>query len=107
GEDIAGRHLAEAIRRVAAGDVALDPRVLSRVVAMASRGRSIGDDRPLSSRELDALRLVARGATNLEIANALGVTQNTSKTLLRRAMDKVGCHRRSEAAATAVRLGLL
>lgn len=106
-KDVDARTLAEAIRKVAAGESVLDPRVVGRVMDLATRRRRGSGERPLTIREIEALRLVARGARNLEIARDLGVSENTVKTLLRRAMDKIGCHSRSEAAALATRLGLL
>ena len=106
-KDVDAKTLAESIRKVAAGEAVLDPRVAGRVMDLASRRRRGNGERPLTIREIEALRLVARGAKNVEIARDLGVTENTVKTLLRRAMDKIGCHSRTEAVALATRLGLL
>ena len=61
----------------------------------------------LSPRERDVLGLVARGATNREIAGELGVGEETVKTLLARSSAKLGVHGRSEAATAARGLGLL
>lgn len=61
----------------------------------------------LSPREREILRLIAEGATNVEIAERLGLGRETVKTMLYRAFEKLGVHRRSEAVAEAQRLGLL
>jgi DNA-binding NarL/FixJ family response regulator len=61
----------------------------------------------LSRRERDVLQLVAGGLTNREIANELGIGDQTVKTLLARSCAKLGVHRRAEAAAAARGLGLL
>lgn len=88
--------LLEALRRVGSGAVApraAHPR-LQRPVT-------------LSPREQQILRLVARGATNVEVADVLGIGRETVKTMLYRAFEKLGVRRRSEAVAEAQRLGLL
>lgn len=61
----------------------------------------------LSLRETDVLRLVANGASNKDVAAALGVGVNTVKTYVERTLDKLGCRTRSEAAAIATKRGLL
>ena len=61
----------------------------------------------LSPREREVLQLVARGATNRETAAALGIGEQTVKTLLARAYRKLGVSRRSEAVAAAYEAGLL
>lgn len=62
---------------------------------------------PLTPRERDVLRLVAAGATNAEIADQLGVGEETVKTLLSRVFLKLGVRRRAEAVSVAQRAGLL
>jgi DNA-binding NarL/FixJ family response regulator len=61
----------------------------------------------LSPREREAMRLVAAGATNPEIADSLGVGRETVKTLLSRAFAKLGASRRAEAVSEAHRQGVL
>jgi DNA-binding CsgD family transcriptional regulator len=53
------------------------------------------------------LRRVALGETNAEIASVLGLTSNTVKTYLQRALQKLGARNRVEALNAAARLGLL
>jgi DNA-binding NarL/FixJ family response regulator len=89
--------LLDALRAVAKGGESFDPRHPQRPPGQ----------RALSPRERDVLRLVARGATNREIAGELGVGQETVKTLLARSCAKLGVRQRREAAIAARGLGLL
>ena len=61
----------------------------------------------LSPREREILLLVAEGLSNNEMATRLGIGAETVKTMLYRAFEKLGVHRRSEAVAEAHRRGLL
>ena len=89
--------LIDTLRRVRRGEQAFDHRHPRRDPGRAA----------LSPRERDALRLVASGATNPEIATQLGVARETVKTLLARAFAKLGTTRRAEAVSEAHRQGLL
>jgi DNA-binding NarL/FixJ family response regulator len=64
-------------------------------------------DANLSPREDEVLRLVAQGATNKEIADSLFISENTVKTHLRNIMEKLHLANRSQAAAYAVKRGLV
>lgn len=61
----------------------------------------------LTEREKDVLRLVARGATNRDIAGELVITENTVKVHLRNILDKLQLRNRQQAAAYAVQEGLI
>jgi DNA-binding CsgD family transcriptional regulator len=63
--------------------------------------------RPLSRRELDVLRLVAVGASNLEIAGELRLSPETVKTYLQTAMRRLGARNRTAAVHAARESGLL
>ena len=103
-KDVQAAELKRAVRAVAAGHMVIDPHAASRVVRWANQGLT-WLDKPLSTRELDVLRLVADGATNPGIAEALGISENTVRTYLRRAHLKLGSHKRGEAALAADRRG--
>ena len=105
-KDADAAELKKAIRAVARGEAVLDPKVAGRVAAWVGQRR---DTRAgaLSERETQVLRLVAKGARNRDIAEALNLTDNTVRTYLRRILTKLGCQSRSEAAALAARRGLL
>lgn len=61
----------------------------------------------LTDREKEVLRLVAKGATNRDIAEALVITENTVKVHLRNILDKLQLRNRQQAAAYAVQEGLI
>ena len=61
----------------------------------------------LSQREVEVLRLVAAGKSNREIADALCISLNTVATHVRNILAKTGAANRTEAAAYALRNGLL
>ncbi len=63
--------------------------------------------RPLSSKELEALRLLAAGKSNREIAQTMMVSLSSVKTYVKRTMDKLVVSDRTQAAVRAVELGLI
>jgi DNA-binding NarL/FixJ family response regulator len=105
-KDVEGRDLKRAVRSVAAGHPVIDGKAAARVLRLARTGSS-RDPVALSPREVDVLRLVARGQMNAEIGRTLGISINTVKTCLNRALKKLGCHSRTHAAAVAAKRGLL
>jgi DNA-binding NarL/FixJ family response regulator len=88
----------EAVEAVAAGDTRF-PAVTLRALRDAPRQPS--------ARELEALRLLARGATNDEIAMGLGISIKTVESHLRRLFGRYGVLSRTELALLAVREGWL
>jgi DNA-binding NarL/FixJ family response regulator len=89
--------LLQTLRAVAGGEESFDARHPRRDPGRAA----------LSPRERQILRLVAAGATNLQIAEELGIGGETVKTLLARTFAKLGARRRAEAVSAAHDLGLL
>jgi len=61
----------------------------------------------LTARELDVLRLLAEGFQHEEIGRQLGISAETVRTHLRKASDRLGAATRTQAVATALRLGLI
>jgi len=106
-------------RRVAAllradGEVALvgtaadaDLVVSERVVATAAPGAVALAGAALTTRELEVLRLVARGLSNKEIAADLRITTHTVKYHLAAVLEKLGVRSRTEAVSLGVRKGLV
>jgi len=106
-------------RRVAAllradGEVALvgtaedaDLVVSERVLSTAAPGAVAQASAALTARELDVLRLVARGLSNKEIAADLRITTHTVKYHLAAVLDKLGVRSRTEAVSLGIRKGLV
>ncbi|OLT13420.1 DNA-binding response regulator [Pseudonocardia sp. CNS-139] len=109
-KDAGPRLLVEAVRAAAAGDALVSPSVTVRLLAHlaarpASRMPALPD--PLSPRELEVVRAVARGRTNAEIAAELFVSLSTVKTHLTNVQSKLGARNRVETAAWAWEHGLV
>lgn len=103
-KDTSRTDLVDAIKRVAAGERHLDPRI-GRDVGTATGDRTPWP--PLTPREYDVLRRVALGETNPEIAAALALSRNTVKSYFTSAMQKLGARNRVEAILRANEHGLL
>jgi DNA-binding NarL/FixJ family response regulator len=98
--------LITAIRTVAAGDVIIDPELLSGALAMlAGSSGSLGP--VLSLRERQVLGLIADGAGTDRIAEELRLARNTVRNHVQRILVKTGTHSKLEAVAHARRNGLL
>ncbi|HWC75491.1 MAG TPA: LuxR C-terminal-related transcriptional regulator [Gemmatimonadales bacterium] len=78
-----------------------------RVVRAAAPAEVTSPGAALSSRELEVLRLVARGLGNKEIAAELGITTHTVKYHLAALLEKLGVRSRTEAVSLGVRKGLV
>ncbi|WP_181775420.1 response regulator [Amycolatopsis pittospori] len=98
--------LVTAIRTVAAGDVVIDPELLSGALAMLA-GR-VGPMGPgLTLRERQVLGLIAEGAGTDRIAEELRLARNTVRNHVQRILVKTGTHSKLEAVAHARKNGLL
>ena len=99
-KDESGEDLHVAIRTVASGEVFLPKRI-----------RAIYDDRKkrpsLSEREIEIVRLVAKGFSNDELAERLHLSPDTIKVHLRHVYEKLGVESRVEAVTEAMRTGLV
>lgn len=101
--------LVEAVLAAARGESVLQPSVASKVLAELTRlagAAPSGDLAKLSDRERDVLRLIARGASNKEIATALFIAEGTVKNHVTNILDKLGVADRTQAALRARELGL-
>ena len=108
-KNVSHTRLVEAIRAAGRGESLLDPSVTRNVIerlAELSKGTP-GPEVALSEREKEVILLIAQGCTNKEIASRLVVSPFTARNHVIRILDKLGLSRRSEAAAQAVRLGLV
>jgi len=109
-KNVARSRLLEALRSVARGESLLDSRVTKGVLEklVSQKQAASADDGPeLTARELEVLALISEGATNKEIAAKLVVSENTARNHVSHILSKLGFSRRSEAAAYAVKKGLV
>ncbi len=103
-KDVRPQELAEAVRRVHAGEALLAPSVAAKLMQEVA-----GERQPVSGlteRELEVLRLIARGLPNKLIAQELVVSEKTVKTHVSNILAKLHLTDRTQAALYAVREGL-
>ncbi len=99
--------LFEMLEGVARGESAMTRAMASRLLkSVAGHSDSVQTD-SLTEREIDVLRLVARGASNPKIAQELCITVNTVKAHLKNILEKLRLDNRTQAAAYAVRCGMV
>jgi DNA-binding NarL/FixJ family response regulator len=106
------RSSVEAILAASRGESVLQPSVASKVLAELSRLASSTPPAPnelarLSDRERDVLKLIARGASNKEIAAALFLAEGTVKNHVTNILTKLEVGDRTQAALRARELGLV
>jgi DNA-binding NarL/FixJ family response regulator len=111
-KDLPARELADAVRLARSGIAQFGSQaagrlasVLARHPASAAEGAEIGQS--LTAREVDVLRLIARGATNREIAAHLFLSEGTVKNHISRILRRMGLRDRTQAAIYARDHGLL
>lgn len=112
-KDTPADELVRAVRVVAAGEALLSPSVTRSLIEEFARHAPAGetaDDLALSSltdRETEVLRLIARGMSNQEIAEALFVGETTVKTHVSRVLMKLGVRDRVQAVVAAYEAGVV
>lgn len=99
-KDAEADDVAAAVRRAHAGEVHLDPQV-ARMLAQRVRN-PLPDHEPLTEREREVLRLVARGHSNKEIASLLDITERTARTHVSNILGKLDLASRTQAALWAI-----
>ncbi|WP_432135268.1 MULTISPECIES: response regulator [unclassified Streptomyces] len=102
--------LLAAVAAVRGGDALFAPSVTRRLVEAYAR-RAVGgrpvDLAELTARELEVLKLIARGLSNPEIADLLFISEATVKTHLNRTMTKLDLNSRAQAVVVAYESGLV
>lgn len=100
--------LIRAVRAVHRGESALDPAVTAKVMKQVASGKPPGAAdvvEGLSEREIEVLRLAARGLTNKAIGQELDISDRTVQGHLANIFDKLGVGTRTEAVLLAVKQG--
>jgi two-component system, NarL family, response regulator LiaR len=108
-KEIGPGELADAVRKAAAGEAVLHPRVAARVVRELHGARRDEPNafRELSDRELEVLKLIADGLNNAEIAARLYVSEKTVKSHVSNILGKLHLADRTQAAVYAWRQGVI
>ena len=106
-KEAAEDELIAAVREIARGGRYLHPELGARVMQADLAERRRAEDDPLSDREREVLRLLARGHTNQEIAKMLYISVRTAETHRAHIMQKLRLESRAEMVAYAIDNGML
>ena len=112
-KDVPAEEIADGLRAVHAGQSLISPSMASKLLSEFALMIKKAEERPtmpvprLTERELEVLKLVARGMANKDIARALFISENTVKNHVRNILEKLQLHSRMEAVMYAVREKLL
>lgn len=108
-KDADPEEVVKAIHSAAAGESPLDPRVVRRLMQefTPTKPRQETTTEPLSEREIEVLRLVAKGQSNQLIAENLIISPKTAKTHVSNILSKLGLASRTQAAVYALKEGLV
>jgi DNA-binding NarL/FixJ family response regulator len=100
--------LFKAIRAVYKGESLIEPAVAGKVLdRFVQLSRQVQAPEELSERELEVLKLMARGAANKEIATSLCISESTVKTHIQTIFQKLGVSDRTEAVTEAIKKGII
>ena len=106
-KDSSIEEVAQGIRVVADGQSLISPSMAAKLIdefkTMSRPERSTGPALKLTDRELEVLRLVAKGLSNRDVAQRLAISENTVKNHVRNMLEKLQLHSRMEAVMYAVR----
>jgi DNA-binding NarL/FixJ family response regulator len=108
-KDVSAEELADAVRKAAAGEAVLHPRVAARVIKelQGRREDALNPFTELSERELEVLKLIADGMSNGEIAARLVLSEKTVKGHVSNILSKLQLADRTQAAVYAWRQGVV
>ena len=112
-KEISIEEVASAIRAVHGGQSLISPSMASKLLTEFASMIKKSDDRQqvptprLTDREMEVLKLVAKGMNNRDIAKQLFISENTVKNHIRNILEKLQLHSRMEAVVYAVREKLL
>jgi len=106
-KDIPPEELLQAVRDVANGESFLHPTIAARLMReITQTSTPLQDSEPLTEREVEVLRWIARGLSNQEIASQLHVSERTITTHISNILDKLHLANRTQATLYALRKGI-
>ena len=106
-KDSLPEELVQAIRAVHRGEPSLHPTIARKLMAELGGARPAEPREPLTEREIDVLKLLARGMNNAEIAEALVVSKRTVDSHINNILAKLQVANRTQAVLYALRQGLV
>jgi len=108
-KDMKVSDLVASIDLIGKGEVVVSPPLAGMLVDKFSsmKANEAEDKDGLSKREIEVLKLLAKGATNKEIAKVLFIAENTAKVHIKNILEKLQLRNRQQAAAYAVQEGLV
>lgn len=108
-KDVSAEELVSAVRKAAAGEAVLHPRVAARVIKelQGRRADALNPFTELSERELEVLKLIADGKSNAEMAAKLVLSEKTIKGHVSNILSKLHLADRTQAAVYAWREGIV
>jgi len=108
-KDVKMDELADALRRAAQGEATLHPRVASRVIQElhGANREELNPYTELTEREMEVLKLIAKGQSNSEIAESLVISVNTVKGHVSNILSKLHLADRTQAAVYAWQQGIV
>lgn len=107
-KDTGPDELLQAIRQVHKGEVSLHPVIARKVISELNRPSTLPlTPNPLTPRELEVLTLVARGLSNREVAEKLGISERTARTHVSNILSKLHLANRLQATLYALDEGLV
>ncbi len=112
-KEISIEEVASAVRAVHGGQSLISPSMASKLITEFASISRRSEDRQqvptprLTDREMEVLKLVAKGLNNRDIAKELFISENTVKNHIRNILEKLQLHSRMEAVVYAVREKLL
>lgn len=108
-KDVSPVALVEAIRAAHQGEARLHPDVMRKLMAQVAcqpESEKTSPDSQLTNRECEVIRLVARGDSNRQIAEALVISEKTVKAHISNILRKLGLNDRTQMAIHAIKTGL-
>jgi len=110
-KSVFAEEVVQSIRGVVTGEMVLSPSIGARLLKQAARfptkGVVLQDGEKLSTRELEIIKLTARGMSNRQIAEELSLSVRTVKGCLANIFSKLNVASRTEAVTTAMQAGIL